>query len=311
MSSKEGLLMVTLIGLLRTFTVAAQPLDCLPYQDRKTIRFRNGLKLNLTFPQFRDVRDSYTSLKKYEIKQLGPDLFEVNFGEFKTTANMHMICVIADLSHRYHVNKLEDDLFRIQGSTFVLEGTSTLLGVFRELFFGEYKTNFKGKVVLDIGGFQGESAVYFWLLGAKKIVIYEPASKYFQFVKKNVEMNHIDAEIHQSGIGNVNGTLLIDVFSPNPPGVNHVPEKELIKITNITEAISRSGADVAKLDCEGAEMSLITVPNEILRKIPLYMLELHGEDVREAVTSKFLSAGFRVRKIENLGNGLSIVHFRT
>ncbi len=70
--------MVTLTGLMRTFTVAAQPLDCLPYQNRKKIGFNNGWQLDVTFAQFRDVRDSYSSLKNYIIRQADADLFEAD-----------------------------------------------------------------------------------------------------------------------------------------------------------------------------------------------------------------------------------------
>ena len=185
-----------------------------------------------------------------------------------------------------------------------------MLPVFRELLLGDYKASYKDKVVLDIGGFQGESAVYFWSSGAKKIIVYEPISEYCAFIKKNIDLNRINAEIHQSGIGNEDTIMVTEVFEPNWK-VGSKPKKESIKITKIIDVINQSGADIAKIDCEGAETCLNAVPDEILRKIPCYMLELHGEDVRKSVTSKFVSAGFKVTKTKICGDGLSIVYFHT
>ena len=40
--------MVTLIGLLRTLVVVRNPLNGLPYEGKKRIKFNNGLELDLT-----------------------------------------------------------------------------------------------------------------------------------------------------------------------------------------------------------------------------------------------------------------------
>jgi FkbM family methyltransferase len=300
--------MVTVTGLIRTFAVASNPLQCLPYEDRRTIAFTNGWALSLAFSQFRDIRDSFNTLKKYDVRQLDEDLFEVDFGEFTTISNLQISCVIADLMERYQVTQIKDDVYNIKVAKFVLQGTSTMLRVLRELLLGEYEANYSDKVVLDIGGFQGESAVYFWMHGAKKIVIYEPVSEYCQYIKNNITSNHIDAEIHQSGIGEEEGSMLVDIFDQR---VNDgaVAVKELIKIRNIADIINQSNADIAKIDCEGAEISLTTVPNEILRKIPCYMLELHGEATCKAVTAKFVKAGFKVTKTIRRSDYLSIAYF--
>ncbi len=222
------------------------------------------------------------------------------------------MCAFADLLHQhpeYTITKLYEDVFRIKGDNFKLEGTSTMVSVFRELQYGEYETDFKDKVVLDIGGFQGESAVYFASQGAKKVIIYEPAHEYCSIIQKNIELNCMNAEVHCAGIGNENTIMVMDVFDPSRK-IGDKPKKEIIKIKNACDIINESHADMAKIDSEGAEICLTKVPNEILRKIPQYILELHGEETRRAVTSKFIDAGFKIRKIKNRGPELTIVHFR-
>jgi FkbM family methyltransferase len=304
--------MVTLTGLIRTFRVAAQPLDCLPYPNQKNINFKNGWILDLSFAQFRDVRDSYNSLRNYAVTQIDAELFEVDYGNFSITANIKTVCAFADLLHNhpeYTITKLSDDLFRLDGAGIKLEGSSSMVGVFSELQADEYKTDFNNKAILDIGGFQGESAVYFKKLGAKKVVIYEPAKEYCNIIQNNVNINGMDAEVHHAGIGTTNTIMTMDIFDPNLK-IGEKQKKEIVKIKNIIDIINESQVDIAKFDCEGAEICLTAVPNEVLRKIRYYILELHGEANRKAITSKLMAAGYKIVKIRNKGTELTIVHFR-
>ena len=74
-----------------------------------------------------------------------------------------------------------------------------MLVCIQEQMTGEYECDCRGKVVLDVGGFEGESAVYFWQKGAKKIIVYEPLVEHVEYIDRNVKLNRIDAEIHPSG----------------------------------------------------------------------------------------------------------------
>ena len=305
----KGLQLVTLTGLIRTLAFTTKPLDCLPYSGKKKIQFRNGSALDLTFPQFRTARDNFSLLKKYRIKQAGYDLFEADFGHFTMTASFKIICRVCQLADffepwNYQISQKNESIFRIKGDGLELEGTLRML---ETLFLGEYEADYRDKVVLDIGGFQGESAVYFGLLGAKKVIVYEPFREYCRLIEKNVDLNNVNAEIHQSGIGSEDTILALSVFAP-VYGTEKKPNKEIVKITNITDIINQSKADIAKIDCEGAEIFLTTVPNEVLRKISHYIIELHGLQVRKAVTSKFLEAGFKITKSK--GCSISTVHFQ-
>jgi FkbM family methyltransferase len=134
----------------------------------------------------------------------------------------------------------------------------------QELRTGEYECDCKDKVVLDVGGFEGESAAYFWIKGAKKIIIYEPVTTHVEFIKENVMLNHIKAEIHQSGIGNQDGTQIIQ-YNKTDPGfgiLSKGPNRIEIKIKDISKVIEESGAEIAKFDCEGSEEYLVDVPAE-------------------------------------------------
>jgi FkbM family methyltransferase len=300
--------MVTISGLFKTILVVTRPLNCLPFNGIKTITFRNGWRFNLTFAQFRDIRDNYNSLKKYGLRQVHSDLFEIDFGEFKIEKNLKRIIFICDLmgfvrKKNSKITQMNERLFRVKNEKFELEGTLNLLFPFKEVFSGEYSFgDYKDKVVLDIGGFQGESAVYFWLSGAKKIIIYEPFIENCKLIETNIKLNNVNAEIYQLGMGQENSTMELDFYEEDKSS------KRVVKIKNITDIIRESKADIAKIDCEGPEMSLNNVPDEVLRLIPYYIIELHGIEIEKVLKKKFTSAGFKIRKMVKKEANLSVIY---
>jgi len=64
-----------------------------------------------------------------------------------------------------------------------------------------------------------------------------------------------------------------------------------IKVVSLNRVL-HEGIDIAKFDCEGAEFFLCSIPNKILRQVPTYIMEVHGEP--DPLVNKFNKAGFRV-----------------
>jgi FkbM family methyltransferase len=294
--------MVTFGGLTRTLTVAREPHLVLLMKftkKRKEVTFRNGVKLRLTWSQFRDLRDSYGSMQKYDIQQVGDDLFKVKFGNFDIVASLRTACPIGDLAQKYVIEKVDDKVFKIKGDTLELIGSLAMLRTFWELEGGEYSCDVRGKVVLDVGGFEGESAVFFSKMGAKKVIVYEPVKAHHVFIKANIQRNNVNAEIHEQGVGARNGTHTI-CYEETGLSFGFLSKGQLkmeINVRNIAEVITESGADVAKFDCEGAEKYLVHVPIETLKKIKFYMIEVHGsEALRNAIIKKFKASGFSLVK---------------
>jgi methyltransferase, FkbM family len=166
--------------------------------------------------------------------------------------------------------------------------------------------------VLDIGGFCGETAAYFKSKKAKKVIVYEPCKDHYHYIRTNAQLNNIDIELHEAGIGDADGSLLVNYdkgglsFTRNENGQNQTA----ISIENVANVILQSKADVAKIDCEGAEMSLTKVSAEILGRIPFYFIETHTKEIEKAVTAKFLASGFRVaRQPVHLVDGISMLYF--
>ena len=148
------------------------------------------------------------------------------------------------------------------------------------------------------------------MAGAKKVIIYEPVPENQKFIKKNVELNHVNAEIHESGIGREDAIIKVKPEqTENNFGFSPTNQQFNMKIDNISEVISSSKADIAKIDCEGAEICLNTVAKEVLERIPCYIIELHGEEVINILTRKFLSTGFRITRTRAKSSSLAVITF--
>ena len=284
----------------KTFTVTRNPLISFSLKrsnSRKSVSFRNGSTYCLTWPQFRVFRDNYQFLTKYTVTQVGDDLFKITDEKSEVVCSAALLPMLFDLMQDFAIHQ-ENELYRLKNEKQELVGTEAMLVCIQELRTGEYECDCKGKVVLDVGGFEGESAVYFWGKGAKKIVIYEPVPAHIEAIRKNVALNHINAEVHPSGIGNQDGTQTIH-FNQTDPGFGILSKGEKtteIQVSDVSRVIAESGAQIGKFDCEGAEESLAGVPVDILQKIPYYIIEVHSLKIKEAILKKFLDAGFSLEK---------------
>lgn len=298
----------------RTLTVTRNPLAILSLKNgrtKKSVTFRNGLTYQLTWPQFRMFRDNYSFLTKYSITQVKNDLFKISDKRSEVSCSFELLPTLFDIMQDFAVHQ-ENGVFHLKNEKLELFGSLAMLACIRELRTGEYDCDCEGKVVLDVGGFEGESAAYFWAKGAKKVIIYEPVRAHMEFIQKNVLLNHVEAEIHPSGIGNQNGTQIIQYNETDPGfgilcrGINRLE----IKITDISKVILESGADIAKFDCEGAEECLVSVPAEILQKIDYFIIESHSLEIRRTLLEKFQSAGFNLEKETPKPHQFSVLVFK-
>ncbi len=198
----------------------------------------------------------------------------------------------------FSVNQADKDTFYVKKENFQAIGSKEMLFCVQEQQSGEYECDYQNKVVLDIGGFEGESAAYFWSKKAKKIIIYEPVTAHIPLIEKNITLNKINAELHPTGIGKKNETCAIE-YDATDPGFGFL-SKGLrtmeIEVRDVSEVIQESEAEIAKFDCEGAEESLLSVANKILRRIDYYIIEAHSQKIRTAILKKFQNAGFSLEK---------------
>jgi len=196
----------------------------------------------------------------------------------------------------YTILQISDDLFKIKNNAIALVGSSDMLQAVGEIDSGFYDWDYRGKVVLDIGGFQGESAVFFFKNGAKKIIIYEPVETHHELIKQNILLNQVSAEIHGEGIGSHDCIETVSYqiadLGFRIDGIGQ--HKMQIKIRNLASIIEESHADIAKFNCEGAEKSIINLHPEVLRKIAVYLVMAHSKQISEMIITKFKQSGFEL-----------------
>ena len=142
----------------------------------------------------------------------------------------------------------------------------------REVFVEElYKSDFTNKVVVDVGTYVGESAIYFAINGAKKVIALEPDEENYQLALKNVKENGLEDRVVllNKAVADKEGVINLYRYSypsdlgstdPNnmPPPIDKLVVKKVEAIT-LDGVIKIAGERIGllKLDCEGCEYSVL------------------------------------------------------
>jgi FkbM family methyltransferase len=166
--------------------------------------------------------------------------------------------------------------------------------------------NVRNLNIVDIGGYIGDSAIWFASNFNCQVHVYEPHPDLYPILEKNVKLNTtISNAISPFNLGVSDSEKEIKIFedySGAHPGfgLKKVVRKREIsfKTTTIKNIFSVfESIDLVKMDCEGAEFeSLLGTEDEVLRKSTSYILEYH--DFPEPLVSKFSGAGFLVDVIQ-------------
>lgn len=155
----------------------------------------------------------------------------------------------------------------------------------------EYALDVAGKNVLDVGAYKGETAVWFKIMGADNLVLYEPAKENIPILKLNLSINQIGAEVHEEGVSDHDGQAGQACINVSQDSARRT------KVRNVSDVIQDSNCDVAKFDCEGAELSLTEVDGRILRMLEGYEIECHSFRIRDSIKKKFIDEGFKLTSI--------------
>jgi len=122
----------------------------------------------------------------------------------------------------------------------------------------------KDKVVMDIGACFGAAAVFFADKGARCVVAYEPEPDNYRLLCENALGHMIDSE--NLAVSDVAGEIS---FYVNENGINkgsHTTRptrgRKEIKVSTVSfdKELARIKPEVLKIDCEGAEYTLLTKP---------------------------------------------------
>jgi FkbM family methyltransferase len=170
--------------------------------------------------------------------------------------------------------------------------------LYNENEYGELDV--KGKTVLDIGAYLGDTAIYFARKGAARVISLEPMAT-FDYIQKNVAMNGVPPGIVfpvrayvgfklagiRTSIVNNGGSRIV----PGADPVKHYSLGELIKEFEIPKG------SIMKIDAEGGEYHFFaSATPEELRHFSQISAEVHwipGND-KDAPERKLAACGFEV-----------------
>lgn len=165
-----------------------------------------------------------------------------------------------------------------------IKSERTDLAMLTEIFcFESYeiKENIDPKLIIDGGANKGSATIYFGLKYPKaRIHCYEPNIDLIPILKKNIELNNIDAEIFNEALSDKSGMLF---FERN---ANHQYSKLVetnsgmqVKAISLDERYIGQKIDILKLDIEGEEEKVISSLNFIDPSVGIIIQEIHYDRV--------------------------------
>ena len=142
----------------------------------------------------------------------------------------------------------------------------------------------RNRTVIDVGANIGNTAIYFALKGAKKVIAIEPVPTAFKYLFKNIASNNVGNVIFPMniGIGKSEDAIKIKDEEMDVTGiyVHDEGDGKTVKITTLTNLIKENKLGdnlVLKMDCEGCEFdSLLNEDENTLKAFSEIIMEYHN-----------------------------------
>ncbi len=187
------------------------------------------------------------------------------------------------------------------------EARSPIIDVFIEQVYGHIDP--RGRVIVDVGAFVGDSAIYFALRGAEKVIAIEPQPRAYKEMLENIELNNVRDRVVPVNAGLASRPGFVVVEDTNTDASQR-PSRKVVKAVTLEQVVRDYNVepDVLKMDCEGCEFDVIVNDYEHVRLFKELIFEYHeGGRLRLANIMDLLSNDYRCRLIEKRAN-LGLVH---
>ncbi len=198
--------------------------------------------------------------------------------------------------------------------------TADLVHLKELLLEQEYGASFSGYRILDVGAYRGDTALFFCIYGAEKVIAVEPAPDNYALAQQNIQQSPYQAciDLLPVGVADKSGTLSLR-FDPRQPHVHsldHLHARQQgaaptisVEVWSFQQLVQYSGwpeIDLVKLDCEGAEYPvLLHTPSEVLRRVRRWAIEYHGSPT--PLQDRLRELGYAVRLVRDRG-AFGILH---
>lgn len=242
------------------------------------------------------------------LKEYGKVLFKE-----ETRDNLGRTLFTIDQLERYNLNDkaeefknfiqtFDDDIFYINGINFY---NNDYRGVLWEYFSDNpfIDDNFENRVIIDVGSNIGDTPLFMANKGAT-VYAFEPVPETYEMSLKNIDLNpNLKSKINVYNKAISGKHEYIKIYTDtkeNSPGANSFIETDNfveIEAFTLKQVINKFKItpDILKLDCEGAEYSIIK--NSDLKCFNLILLEYHEKFVGESyniLVDKLVEDGFDV-----------------
>ena len=181
-----------------------------------------------------------------------------------------------------------DCILNINGCRIVIPNDIIPFMVLEEIFvYEEYKYLKNLNCILDLGGFLGESAIYFAMNNNKKVIIFEPDPTNFKYLVKNVsQFNNI--EYYNFAVVNGEKHCSEELiyyksdefdYGGNIYNMYNKTNKIKVKSIDIDKIINKYDFDGIKMDIEGGEFEILEyfINNKDNFKFYRGYIEIHFE----------------------------------
>lgn len=196
------------------------------------------------------------------------------------------------------------------------------LAVVLEVFVQhDYGTAYEGLRVLDVGGYNGDSAVFFAIRGAQAVACVEPYPPAVERIRENLHLAGVENKINlfPVALGGIDGTGHIIASEANaqenrlrePATASQLHtrtdaiEVPVYTLERLLAELGWDTVDVAKLDCEGCEYAILERTSEtILRRVRVWVMEFHRGAA--PLVCRFRTLGYEV-EYEERPDGLGML----
>jgi FkbM family methyltransferase len=165
----------------------------------------------------------------------------------------------------------------------------TDISLVAEIFVRQvYGSDFNQKVVVDVGAYNGDSAVYFARKGARLVIGLEPDPRNLELARENIRLNRLEDRVKLLNVALSSRTgdarLGVNTETPNITKIaetTSIPdgglEVETLTVEEIMKRFKLHNIDLLKMNCEGCEYGIIrTLPANALESIGEIILEFHN-----------------------------------
>lgn len=159
----------------------------------------------------------------------------------------------------------------------------------------------RGKTVVDLGGYLGESAVFFAARGATRVHAYEPHPTMAHIARFNLVTNKCQDRVrfYNEAVGTKTERRTIlgrpnSAFGNKVPFLDPVRHQVSVQFRSLESILRRSGpVGLLKIDIEGAERHVVP---EILATdlIDTVLVESHSPAIRKVVFAHLETIGFEL-----------------